>query len=111
MSYDYLGLNRRIWIGHLVSGTSNKVFISTTVKDGETYTVICLWGGYGKKLSSQTKFSNQSDVEAFCRANHIFQKKETKGYVDIESAGYTGELTLKNTWLEAELKRNGLKFG
>lgn len=93
------------------SGKSDKVYIACVraVMDehGQTlYVVIGKWGARGTPLQQQEKGAYATLESARREAQKLISSKLRKGYKDIESASYTGPLSVGDPeiqeWLEPE---------
>jgi predicted DNA-binding WGR domain protein len=93
-------------VAHYNKGNSDKVYIvSIIVKDGFP-NVIAQWGRVGSSLQSQFKYKASTLDRAEVLAKDLFRSKLNKGYVDIDSPSYLGELKMNPTlkvWLRPYL--------
>ena len=85
---------RRNLIAHFEEGTSDKIYMACIrANDDGTYTVMGKWGRRGHTLSSQVKLTTR-DMQIASQHQHVvFAEKISKGYVDIDSQRYRGNVT------------------
>ena len=82
-------------IAHCQSGNSDKVYISC-VRDlpSGLFQVLGKWGARDcQKMQLQVKGEFHTELAAKAEMLKLFREKTRKGYVDIESDGYTGNVT------------------
>lgn len=89
---------------HYQAGNSNKVYIASISEVNGKYIVVGKWGGVGKKVSTQTKGTCDSYRQAEVHRDKLLATKIKKGYVDIESRGYSGQLHMNHVWLRQYLE-------
>lgn len=89
---------------HYEGGNSNKVYIGCITETNGSYIVVGKWGGVGKKISQQTKGTYDTAARAEVARDAFLSTKMKKGYVDIESPGYSGQLHMTHVWLRQYLE-------
>lgn len=96
---------KRNLIAHYEGGGSDKVYASCVRdnKDG-TFTVIGKWGRRGSLNQQTVKGTVRTIVSAETLQKTIYNEKLAKGYVDIESANYTGGVSRKDSWLSSKME-------
>ena len=80
-------------IGHFDTATSNKLYIAALRdnKDG-TWSTVGKWGRVGGTMREKVRFTG-TQRQANLEQEKVFERKVSKGYVDIESSNYGGHLT------------------
>jgi predicted DNA-binding WGR domain protein len=96
---------KRNLIAHYEGGGSDKVYASCIRdnKDG-TFTVIGKWGRRGNLNQQTVKGTVRTIVSAETLQKTIYNEKLAKGYVDIESANYTGGVSRNDSWLSSKME-------
>ena len=79
-------------VAHYESGTSDKVYMACVRWNFESkqWSVLGKWGRRGKKLSSQVKWNGTEYGTALMVQRDLFVSKLKEGYVDVDSASYSG---------------------
>jgi predicted DNA-binding WGR domain protein len=89
---------------HYLDGNSDKVYISgIRLRSGGQFAVVGLWGRRGKRLAQQVKLVTGSRYVAVTKQQWLASEKKHKGYIDISSPEYHGDLVPDDPWLESYL--------
>ena len=65
--------------------------------ESKQWSVLGKWGRRGKKLSSQVKWNGTEYSTALGVQRDLFNSKLKEGYVDVDSAGYSGGVGRNNS--------------
>ena len=84
------------FVAHCYEDGHDKIYISVIRKTPDGYAVVGKWGRRGRNVSEQTKGVYATHSQARNAAMSLFDAKLNKGYVDILSGGYYGELSFKH---------------
>lgn len=107
-----MSTHRANLVGHCKDTKENhdKLYIACIRVTTKAFEVIGKWGRVGHTLSEQPKGMFPTLHEAWAIQNSLFASKVVKGYVDIESVGYKGSLTLDHfavkPYLEPDIVQN-----
>lgn len=101
---------------HCNKGTSDKVYIASIRENADgTFSVVGKWGRNGKlNLMEMTQCTVKDFWQAISEQRKLFESKLAKGYIDITSSLYKGDVTyntpcIKNN-LEGEYNYTNVDF-
>ena len=92
-------------VGHAEQGPSDKIYISS-IRDNidGTWSMVGKWGRVGSTIREKVRFTGTMK-QAFLEMQRVFRKKEERGYVNIESAPYSGSLDVEHSYVAPHLER------
>lgn len=95
-------------VAHYQGGGSDKVYIASVRRESDgTWTVVCKYGRRGKTMQITEKTRGASESKARIVQRNVFNEKLQKGYIDIESAGYSGPVSLTDPTVMDNLETEG----
>ena len=108
-------MQQRNIVLHCQEGSSDKIYIacvreSRLVSGAMAYQAVGKWGRRGRNMTEQVKETYSEYRQAWAVAQSMAMTKEKKGYVDIESPGYDGPLTMSSPEV-AKFREKGMSGG
>jgi hypothetical protein len=96
-------------VAHCEKGTSDKIYLACIrILDDGTFKVIGKWGRRGRSyLQEAVKLTTPNESSAIVEQRRLFSSKLKGGYVNIESPGYKGPVTMNSPEVQYHLERGG----